>query len=127
LTLDSNVVLREDLYYLVDDDVSSIRLTINTPLLLYIALAIQPALTAFIPWARLLMYSTPLSSSFGITGLGAAVRVETLQLLKGASLSGELRERLSLRIAVQTSATSRGMNHACNEYSLGDSSLGRLP
>ncbi|CAD6594074.1 MAG: hypothetical protein ASARMPREDX12_008555 [Alectoria sarmentosa] len=123
-----NDVLRSDLYYLVDDHVLSIRPTMNASPWLFIALALQPALTIILLFACLLMYTTPLDSGFGMVTLLAGARTETLKLLHSASFSGELKQRLRVKIAVEHRVTEDGLSRLRNEYILGDDSPnGRLP
>ena len=123
-----NGVLRSDLYYHVNDHVLSIKPTMNASPWLFIALALQPALTIILLFACLLMYTTPLDSGFGMVALLAGARTETLKLLHGASLSGELKQRLRVKIAVEHRVTEDGLSRLRNEYILGDDSPnGRLP
>ena len=74
------------------------------------------------------MYSTPLNRGFGMVAILAGVRTKTLQLLRGASFSGELKESLRVKITVQDYVTDKGHTIPRNEYILGDDSPnGRLP
>ena len=125
---DPNTILETDLCYHIDDYVLSGRPAMDTSPWLFIALSIQPALTIIFLFASLTMYTTPLDRGFGMIALLAGVRTKTLKLLQGASFSGELKERLRVKIAVQDYVTEKGLNIPRNEYILGDDSPnGRLP
>ena len=125
---DPNDILLADLCYHIDDYVLSARPAMNTSPWLFIALSIQPALTIIFLFASLSMYSTPLDGGFGMVAILAGVRTKTLKLLQGASFSGELKESLRVKIAVQDYVTDKGHTIPRNEYILGDDSPnGRLP
>ena len=126
---DPNSISKSELCYHIDDYVLSGRPAMNTSPWLFIALSIQPALTIICLFASLLMYTTPLDRGFGMVALLAGVRTKTLELLEGASFSGELEKRLRVRIAVQDHAPDdKGHTIPRNEYILGnDSDSGKLP
>ena len=125
---DPNDILVSDLCYHIDDYVLSARPAMNTSPWLFIALSIQPTLTIIFLFASLLMYSTPLDRGFGMVAILAGVRTKTLKLLQGASFSGELKESLRVKIAVQDYVTDKGHTIPRNEYILGDDTPnGRLP
>ena len=124
IPIDSNPndILTTDLCYHIDDYVLSARPAMNTSPWLFIALSVQPALTIAFLFASLSMYSTPLDRGFGMIALLAGVRTKTLKLLQGASFSGELNQRLRVKIAVQDCITEKGHTIPRNEYILGDDS-----
>ena len=116
--LDSSIQATADSYYLVVDNATSSRPTMNSAPLLYLTLAVYPALTALLLLSTLLTYNAPLDSGFGTIALLAGVRTETLKLLKGASLSGKLKKSIRVTIDVHKSFTDKGLRNQHNEYIL---------
>lgn len=108
----------DQVYYAVDDQLVSIRRTMNTSWLLYFTFALQPILTTILLIASACMRCTPIDRGFGIVALLAGVRKETLKLLEGASYSGELKEPLTVDIVVAKSVSASGCTHPRNEYIL---------
>ena len=111
---------RANLYYLVEDEVVSIRPTMNASPLLFLTLTVQPVLTILFLVVCFGMYSTPIDRGFGMIAVLAGVCVETLKLLKGASVSGELKRPLRVRIAVKHPVMEDRPSNLRNEYILGD-------
>lgn len=94
-------IQRSELYYRVEDDrVVWERPSLNPSNVLYIVLAIQPILIFLIFLADILMYTTPIGRGFRLIPLLAGVRIDNLNLLKGASFSGRLKKPLGVMIAV---------------------------
>lgn len=120
--LNSSEQATADSYYLVVDNATSSRPTMKTAPLLYLTLAVYPALTALLLLSTLLMYNTPLDSGFGTIALLAGVRTETLKLLKGASLSGKLKKSIRVTIDVHKSFTDKSLRNQHNEYILDENS-----
>lgn len=106
------------LYYHVRDIVVSSRSTMNPSPLLYLVLAVFPALTTLLFICTLLLRNIPLDSGFGTIALLAGVRTETLKILKGASRSGKLKKPIQLSISVHEVHTAKGINDQRNEYIL---------
>ena len=65
---------------------------------LYLVLAVQPILLLASFLGRMLLYSTPVSNKFGLVSLLAGVSRDSLDLLRGAAFSGELRRPVRIRI-----------------------------
>ena len=113
--------LPADLGYHVSDIVVSSRRTMNSSLLLYVVLAVFPVLTALLFTCGLLLRNLPIDSGFGMIALLAGVRKETLQILKGASTSGKLKNPIRVSIIVHdVPAAAKGLNDQRNEYILSD-------
>lgn len=47
------------------------------------------------------LYSTPVTSNFGLSSILASIDAKTLGILPGAGLSGELRKRVRLNFTVE--------------------------
>jgi hypothetical protein len=86
------------LYTLTGETVLSTRSTLMRSAWLYIILAIQPIAMVIMLIASAMLSKTPISKGFGVIALLAGVERESLDLLKGAEVSGELREDVKLRI-----------------------------
>ena len=117
----------DQVYYAVDDQLVSIRRTMNTSWLLYFTLALQPALITIILVASACMKRTPVDRGFGIVALLAGVRKDTLKLLEGASYSGKLKRPLTVEITVAESVSASGHTHPKNEYILRNKTKDRTP
>lgn len=66
---------------------------------LYLVIAIQPILLPAFFLGRVSLYSTPVSNKFGLIALLAGVSRESLDVLRGAAFSGELRRPVRVRIS----------------------------
>lgn len=89
---------RLGLLYDAEEDVISTRPAIVRSWTLYFTLCAQPFLTLLIFIGILAMHKTPVSKGFGLISILAGVEPESLELLHGASLSGELSEDVYLLI-----------------------------
>ena len=69
--------------------------------LLYLILPIQSALYLLIFLLGFIQYDSPLDSKFGMITILAGIRPDTLPLLKGACISGELKKPLPLAILTE--------------------------
>ncbi|KAH7008020.1 hypothetical protein EDB80DRAFT_776701 [Ilyonectria destructans] len=93
--------VREFLYDDVLETFEKTRHTVQAGYLLYFIFAIQPVLaTLMLLYIILFLYTTPVDSSFGITSILASVDGDSLRILSGAGLSGELKKRVHLNIKV---------------------------
>lgn len=98
--LDTKFV-REFLYDDVLETFEKTRHTVQAGCLLYFIFAIQPVLaTLMLLYIILFLYTTPVDSGFGITSILASVDGDSLRILSGAGLSGELKKRVHLNIKV---------------------------
>ncbi|KAH7072289.1 hypothetical protein BKA63DRAFT_555083 [Paraphoma chrysanthemicola] len=71
----------------------------RTPVLLFILL-LNPVLTLLGVAVKLGLYHSPVDENFGLVSLLAAVEPDTLKVLSGAGMSGELNRRVQTRFAV---------------------------
>lgn len=117
---DTSVVRSSDVYYHVRDSKVSFRPVMNPSPKLYVILAIQPALAFILLAVFACAYRMPIDGGFGMIALLAGVRVESLKFLKGASMSGELNNRLRVRFLVKESGMHDGKDEPRIEYILGD-------
>ena len=92
---------RKTLTLNLSDLVVSSKVTMNPSWLLYLVLAIQPALTIAAYLSARFFSRTPLDSGFGIVAILAGVRKETLRLLSGASMSGHVSKPVRMQITVE--------------------------
>ena len=120
--------LPADLGYQVSDIVVSSRRTMNPSLLLYVVLAVFPALTALLFICGLVLRNLPIDSGFGMIALLAGVRKETLQILKGASTSGKLKNPIRVSIVIHdVPAAAKGLHDQRNEYILSEKQNNSAP
>jgi len=76
---------------------------------LYFILALQPVVTVLALLAVLLLFPTPISRGFGLVSLLEGVDKDSLDILKGAGFSGELKDPVGVGIKVSRSdAEARG-------------------
>lgn len=105
-----------------DQTIFYIRPTLRKSPWLYFFLAIQPLLILAILSFTLAMHSVPLDKGFGLVSILSGIDRHTLDILSGASLSGELTDRVKLvivptdngqkgKIALQALPDDRGSNH----------------
>lgn len=105
-----------------DQTIFYIRPTLRKSPLLYFYLAIQPLLILAILGFTFTMHSVPLDKGFGLVSILSGIDRHTLDILSGASLSGELAHRVKLvivptddgqtgKIALQALPEDRGSNH----------------
>ena len=86
------------LTYLGDERIVYIRPTLRKSPWLYLVLAIQPLLSISILGLTLLLSSTPVDKDFGLVSILSGVDRTSLDILAGATLSGELRKSVKLVI-----------------------------
>lgn len=72
---------------------------------LYLVLIVQPALTIIAFCMAVFMFSTPISRTFGLVSIMAGADRKSLDLLSGATFSGELRRKVGLKIRVLPSTS----------------------
>lgn len=94
-----DVTLQEaGLLYPLEEVVASTRQTLVKSGWLYFVLCVQPLLVLATMLASMLMISTPIDRGFGLISILAGIERNSLSVLKGASLSGELRGDARLKI-----------------------------
>lgn len=81
-----------------DQTIHYVRPTLRKSPLLYFILAVQPLLIVAILIAASAMHSVPMDKGFGLVSILAGIDRHTLDILSGASLSGELTQRVKLLI-----------------------------
>lgn len=81
-----------------DQTIHYVRPTLRKSPLLYFILAVQPLLIVAILIVASAMHSVPLDKGFGLVSILAGINRHTLDILSGASLSGELTQRVKLVI-----------------------------
>jgi hypothetical protein len=84
------------------DDIHIVRQRVSMrrdPVLLFILL-LNPTLTLISVAVKLWLYHCPVDENFGLVSLLAAVEPDTLKVLSGAGLSGELNRRVQTRFVV---------------------------
>ena len=87
--------------YSVDSEtVTSTRTTLDARWLLYIVLALQPLLTCITFLLKTLYYCSPIDKGFGMIAVLPGVNKNSLDLVRGAALSGELSKSVKLGIEV---------------------------
>ena len=87
---------------------------------LYLVLMIQPLLLLVVFLCRVLLFSTPVSSGFGLVALLAGVSKDSLDVLRGAAFSGTLRKPVRIRISAvdHDSNTRRAHGETNIEYEI---------
>lgn len=82
------------------EHISSTRPALESTPVLYLILAIQPALTLAALLINRILYPVPLGGDFGLVAILSGIDPDALSLLRGAALSGELREPVNVGITV---------------------------
>ena len=86
------------LVYPVNDTVIYIRPTLQKSKLLYLVFMIQPLLLVIMLLLSVASYSSPVDKGFGLISILSGIDRESLGVLTGAALSGELRGDVKLVI-----------------------------
>ena len=109
--------------YPVDSEiVFSTRTTLNARWLLYIVLGLQPLLTCITFLLVTLCYCSPIGKGFGMIAVLSGVNKDSLDLVRGAALSGELSKSVKLGIkvdGVNDTSMNRGDTALRNHGSIG--------
>ena len=114
-----------ELYYpAMNETIFSTNQTLDAKGLLYFVLCVQPIITVVMFIIALLFYHAPIDEGFGLVTLLSGVNKESLEVLRGAALSGELRKPISLDITVVDQGE-KGANTGQIGYSLSDKSNGK--
>ncbi|KAH6893270.1 hypothetical protein B0T10DRAFT_269257 [Thelonectria olida] len=77
-----------------------LRHAVNAKAVLYVVFAIQPLLSLAMLGATVWLYSAPVGSGFGLVSILASIKTDSLAIVCGAGLSGELEERVQLKLRV---------------------------
>ena len=99
--------------YPVHEKVRYIRPSLASSPWLFLILGIQPVLTVITLVLRILMTSVPLERTFGLVAILSGINRDTIGSVKGASLSGKLRQDVQL---IMTPRHDQGTNSI--EYNL---------
>jgi hypothetical protein len=86
--------------YIVNDTSYKEVPTIKATAPLYIVLFLQPILTIVAWLATMLLHDIPISKGFGLLSILAGVETDGLDILEGATLSGELEEPVRMTIDI---------------------------
>lgn len=76
--------------------------TVRRSAWLIFILAIHPVLTTMAVLIKALLYTTPIGDGFGLVSLLAGIKQESLAVLRGAALSGELERPVRVRFSVRS-------------------------
>jgi hypothetical protein len=88
-------------YAPIDENIRSVRHTLHAGGLLYLVLAVQPALTAVGFMLTVWLYKVPIGEGFGIVSILSGLEPASLGLIQGAGLSGKLRAPVRLDVTSQ--------------------------
>lgn len=105
---DSTVPLSEYNYPATDELIIAATATLDASWLLYLLLAMQPILTALMFILAATFYTSPIGKGFGLAAVLSGISKESLDLLSGAALSGELERPVRLDISVANDVQSTG-------------------
>ncbi|PMD34198.1 hypothetical protein L207DRAFT_638743 [Hyaloscypha variabilis F] len=87
-------------YLATDELIIATTATLDASWLLYLLLAMQPVFTALMFILAAIFYTSPIGKGFGMTAVLSGVNKNSLGLLSGAALSGELERPVKLDISV---------------------------
>lgn len=88
-------------YSPMDEYIVSTRTTLDANWLLYLLLTVQPVLALLMFLFPALYYSTPIGSGFNMVAIMSGIDKDSLNLLSGAALSGNLNRPVKLDISVK--------------------------
>jgi hypothetical protein len=92
----------QDLYYLpTNQTITSTKETLHADWALYLVLCLQPVLTVLMFVWAMAYHSSPVQKSLGLVAILAGVDRESLDIVHGAALSGELALPVTVGISVQ--------------------------
>jgi hypothetical protein len=94
------VPISEYNYPATDEIIIATTATLDASWLLYLLLAMQPVFTALMFILAAIFYTSPIGKGFGMTAVLSGVNKDSLGLLSGAALSGELERPVKLDISV---------------------------
>ncbi|KAE9364085.1 hypothetical protein N431DRAFT_475080 [Stipitochalara longipes BDJ] len=97
-------------YPATDELIIATTATLDASWLLYLLLAMQPILTALMFILASAFYSSPIGKGFGMAAVLSGINKESLDLISGAALSGELERPVRLDISIANDVQSTGNN-----------------
>lgn len=90
-----------ELYYpATNEALSSTNATLDAHWLLYFVLCLQPVLKISMFLLAMALYDTPVDKGFGLVAILSGIDKQSLEIMHGAALSGELRRPVNLNIDV---------------------------
>ncbi|KAM0795617.1 hypothetical protein BDR22DRAFT_813333 [Usnea florida] len=101
------------------EHITSTRNTMDATWPLYIVLAFQPLLIVLFFLFTMMFSSSPIGKGFGMVAVLSGIDADKLHIIKGATLSGETKEPISLGIAV-VEATEGEADNPRIQYRLND-------
>jgi hypothetical protein len=107
---DNTVPQSEYNYPATNELIIATTATLDSTWLLYLLLAMQPILTALMFILAATFYASPIGKGFGIAAVLSGINKDSLDLLSGAALSGELERPVRLDISVANDVQSTGNN-----------------
>ncbi|MCJ1368646.1 hypothetical protein MMC16_007791 [Acarospora aff. strigata] len=100
-SLSPDHVNNPELYYpATRETLSSTNATLNARWPLYFVLCVQPNLTIAMFLFATHLYDTPITKDFGLVAILSGIDKDSVDILNGAALSGELRRPVNLNVAV---------------------------
>lgn len=117
--LSTDYINNPELYYpATNETIFSTNVSLNSRWPLYLVLCLQPILTVSMFFFALILYDTPIDKGFGLVAILSGIDKNSLDILKGAALSGELRRPVNLNVAVLGNAK-EGVPQGRINYSIG--------
>ena len=111
------------LYTAVDEKIISTRHSLQVARSLYLLLAVQPFLTLAMFLLCATLYSTPIGKGFGLVAVLSGVEKESLSLIFGAGLSGNVEKPIKLIVSVvDDQSRMKGERVKRIQYSIGGDS-----
>ncbi len=100
----SDVKTSDVQYWRGPDQITTYKIvvTVERSFWLIFILAIHLVLTAIAVLIKALLYTTPIGDGFGLVSLLSGIKQESLDVLRGAALSGELREPVKVRFLTRS-------------------------
>jgi hypothetical protein len=92
-------VTKELLYPPSDETITAATATLKVTWPLYLLLAVQPLLALAMLIISIVLYTTPIAKGFGLVSVLSGVDKESLSLISGAGLSGELEQPTMLKVS----------------------------
>ncbi|KAK3715418.1 hypothetical protein LTR37_007146 [Vermiconidia calcicola] len=95
------------LYPAVHESIISVRPTLKAMPLLYMVLAVHPAITLLALLVAARLYHVPVGRGFGVVSILSGLEQSSLQIIRGAGLSGRLASQVRLQVKAEVSEFKR--------------------
>jgi hypothetical protein len=115
-------VTNELLYPPSDETITATTATLKVTWPLYLLLAVQPLLALAMLIISTVLYTTPIAKGFGLVSVLSGVDKESLSLISGAGLSGELEQPTTLKVFVVHERDDKGKQVRRVQYRIGANS-----